>query len=136
MSNRLLNQFQYTYEKDTVTIYGSVSVGASGAVSAIQGGGIAAAAKESTAGQYTITMSDKFSRLLDFSAQIVDDANSAVAHIQLKQAPETLQADVKGDKQILIQCLDYAGSAANPADGSAIFLKIVMRNSSVGPYDS
>lgn len=133
--NRYLHQFQYTMEKDTVTLFGTVDIGASGAVSLAKGGGIESVTKEATAGQYTIQLAERYSRFLNIQAQVVRATPSAVATVQLLMAPATLQADVKADGQLVIQCLDFAGVAANPESGAQLQLRIVMRNSSVGPND-
>lgn len=135
MANKYLNQFQYTYEKDTVSIFGSAVIGASGAVSAAKGGGIASVVKESTAGQYTITLTDRFSRFLGIDAAVTDDAISAVARVQVLMDPATLQASIKANGEIVVQCVDFAGAAVNPASGSSLSFRITMRNSSVGPND-
>lgn len=135
MANRYLNQFQYTFEADTVTIFGSAVIGGSGAVGSVKGGGIASVTKESTAGQYTIQLSDRYSRFLSFIAGTTLGTVSAIARVQVLMAPATLQATVKSTGQILVQCLDYAGAAANPESGSVLSFRITMRNSSVGPND-
>lgn len=139
---RTKNQFQLTYEQDTVTIYGSFAVGASGAVASSQGGGIVSVTKESTAGQYTIALSEQFARFLHLDAQVVDDAVSQVAKIQLLEDPATLQAAVKTDRALTIQCLAIESDAtpqliaANPAEGALVTLRIVCRQSSSGPFDA
>ncbi len=144
MANKYLNQFQYTYEKDTVTIYGEFSVGASGAVSAgtIKGGGLSGVVKESAAGLYSITLSDYFQRLLFVEALIVDDAITSNIGHQLLEDPAALQAAFKADKTFQIQFFAATNSstttqiAANLADGAQVKLKIVCRNTTVGPYDA
>jgi hypothetical protein len=118
-----------------VTLFGSAVIGSSGAVGTVKGGGIASVVKESTAGQYTITLEDLWSRFLGFNAGITDDAVSAIAHIQVLMDPATLQATVASTGAITIQCLDYAGAAANPASGSVLSFRITLRKSSVGPWD-
>jgi len=135
MASRYLNQFQYTLEKDTVTLFGTANIGASGAVSGLLGGGIASITKQATAGQYVITLEDSWSHFFALEAQIVDDAVSAIARVQVLQDPATIQATVAA-KTIKIQCLDYAGVAANPISGAQLSFKIVLRKSSVGPFDT
>jgi len=141
MANRYLQQFQYTYEKDTVSIYGSVLIGNSGAVTSFQGAGVASVVKESADGQYTITLTDKFNRFLRMDMGIIDDAISQVSGIQILMDPASMQADIKSTKEIVIQCVgptataDTALVAANPASGALIQFRIVMRNSSVAVDD-
>lgn len=138
MANKYFSQFQYTYEKDTVTLYGEFTVGASGAVTAgtVKGGGISGVVKESTAGQYSITLSDYFQRLLYVEAINVDNAVSAWASVCVLEDAATLQTDFKADKTFVIQFQDYAGTAVNPTSSAQIKLKITCRNTTVGPYDA
>lgn len=142
MANRYLNQFQYTYEKDSVTIFGQFLVGASGAVTSFAGAGIASVVKESAAGQYTINFQDYFQRFLDFSYFIVDDAVTQVAQVQVLEDPALLQSGIKATKEFKIQCLAVESDAtpvliaSNPAEGALVKFKVVFRNTSVGPYDT
>ena len=142
MANRYLNQYQYTFEKDTVTLYGEINIGASGAVSSIAGGGISGVVKETAAGLYSVTLSDFYQRLLFVDALIVDDAITQVVSYQILEDPAALQTDFKGDKTFRIQFFGATNAstttqiAANPASGAQIKLKIVCRNSTVGPYDA
>src|SRR5690606_6102468 len=137
MSNRhTLNQFQYTFEKDTVTIFGEFSVGTSGAVTAgtVKGGGVLSVVKESTDGQYTISFKDKYKRFLDFSSFIVDDSVSQVVKIQPLVDPSTLQSGLASTGSLVVQCLAIESDstpqliAANPASGALVMFKAVFRN--------
>jgi hypothetical protein len=135
MANKYFSQFQYTYEKDTVSIFGSLTVGASGAVTSFAGGGISSITKEATAGQYSIVLSDHFQRLLMVKAINVDDAVSAWASIAILEDPAALQTDFKADKTFKIQLQDYAAAAVNATSGAVIYFEITLRNTTVGPYD-
>lgn len=136
MANKYLNQFQLTYERDTVTIYGTINIGASGAVSSFAGGGVSNVVKESTDGQYTISFSNEFSRFLFLRTQVVSLTPGAVVAIQLLEDPSTMQADIKADQAVVIQCLDSSAMAANPAEGDQIEFVAIFRNSSIGPFDA
>jgi hypothetical protein len=138
MANKYFSQFQYTYEKDTVTIYGEFTVGASGAVTAgtVKGGGLESVTKEATAGQYSITLSDFYQRLLYVEAVNVDNANSAWASVCVLEDAAVLQSEFKADKTFKIQFQDYAAAAVNPTATAQIKLKITCRNTTVGPYDA
>lgn len=122
-------------EVDVVNIFGQFNIGAAGAVSGFQGGGIKSVVKEATAGQYTITLTDLFARILMPKFQSMAQGVSLVAQIQLFEVPGTFQADVKADGTITIQCLDFAGAAVNPASGESIFIDIKARQSKIGRYD-
>lgn len=134
MANRQLNQFQLTYEKDSVTVYAVLNVGAAGAVSSIAGGGVVSIAKQATAGQYLVTFTDQYRALLSMRAEQVDDANANIAAVQILQNPATLQADVNTNLTLLLQCLDFGGAAANPTNTSQMMLAVTFRKSSVSPY--
>jgi hypothetical protein len=87
-------------------------------------------------------LEDRYSRYLAGSADIVLGTISQIQKIQLLMAPATLQANVKSNGQIVLQCLAATSSsnptlvAANPEAGSVLSFTIVMRNSSVGPFDN
>lgn len=136
MANRNFNQKQYSYELEPVKIYARVTIGASGAVVAGKNGlGITSFVKETAAGQYTITFDDSFAKFLFLQSLIVDDAASAVATVQVFEDPAALQADLKADQKLKIQCLDFAGAAVNPTSGAQILLEITMRQSCIGRGD-
>lgn len=123
-------------EVDLVNLFGSVVIGASGAVTSFQGGGISSIVKESTAGQYTITLSDRFAFFLMAKFAVVGASALAVAQVQVLETPATFQASIKSDGAITIQCLDFAGAAVNPASGAEIMVEMIMRQSSIGRYDT
>lgn len=131
MANRTYNQAQYTAERAPVTLFATIAVGASGAVSAKKGYGIKSVTKESTAGQYTIVLEDKFSRALAVTAQVVHSAISAVAEIQVLNTPAQLQAALAAGTGFVIQLIDKTGAAVNAESGSQVFLQVVACNSSV-----
>lgn len=131
MANRTYNQAQYTAERAPVTLYATVTIGSTGAVSAKKGYGIKSVTKETTAGQYTIVLEDKFSRALAVSAQVVHSAISAAANIQVLNTPAQLQSAVAGGTGFVIQLIDVSGAAVNAESGAQIMLQVVASNSSV-----
>lgn len=137
MSNgRYLKQFQYSLEQDVCSLFFSLNVGASGAVSSISGGGLKAITKEIADGQYEIELSDSWNQILSFSSCIVDDALSNSAQVQIFENPASLQSDFKSDKKFKVQVLDFAGAAVNPTDGAQIKFEVKVRRSSVAPFDA
>src|SRR6185369_17949317 len=108
------------YEKEVKLIYATVTIGSSGAVSSSQG--LASAVKESTAGQYTITLPNSYYKLLSNSATTMHPTASLVAAIDILGTPATFQASFRSSPAIVIQCRDYAGAAVNPASGTQIRL--------------
>ena len=130
-----MNQFQYTLEKDTVTIYGSFEVDGYGDVTHYQGGGISSVASTGT-GAYDITLQDGWDYLFGFFGQPVKTTASSIATVQLANDPTDLQTDVKNKVPLSILTLDYAGSAADPSTTESIRFEIKLRRSSVAPFDA
>lgn len=129
MANRLYNQFQFSHEKMPVTLYGRFLVGSTGAVSGVKGTGIASVTRNS-AGNYTVAFVDGFDMLLASRFQCAKADASNVGNIQVWGTVATLRADVKTNKAITFQCLDFAGSAVDPASGHEVAMEFVFRNSS------
>jgi len=136
MANKYFYATQYSYEVEPVKLYARIRIGAAGAVVAGKNGlGIKSVVKEATDGQYSIELADKFARLLMVVTKIADDAVTPVGQVQVLEAPESLQADLKADKTFKIQCLDFAGAAVNPTSGCEIMIEITMRQSKIGRGD-
>lgn len=136
MASRQFEQFHFALEKYVVELYGNLNIGAAGAVSSIQGGGILSIAKQAAAGKYLITLQDQYYRFLMFKAiAVLASGFSGIQTIEVLQAPATLQADFLASPAFLIQCYDAAGVAVNPASGTDIMFNLTVRNTNVGPYD-
>jgi hypothetical protein len=135
MANRYFYKNHYSLEVDVVHLFAEVKIGASGAVTSAKGGGIASVTKESTAGQYTIKFSDKFSKFLGMKFDVVHSSISGVAFIQVLESGSTFQADIKADQSITIQLLDFAGAAVNAPSGAALIIESKFRVSSIGRND-
>lgn len=133
---RLYKNRMYSPEADVVSLFGSISIGAAGAVSSFQGGNISNVVKEATAGQYSITLSEKYQRLLSVQCMPVIAASaSGVATIEVLEAPASLQSDFKADSTFKIQLYDETLAAADAASGTQLLVEIKVRRSSVGPFD-
>lgn len=132
MANRNFFSNSYSLEVDHVTLWAEINVGASGAVSSSSGLGIASVTKESTAGQYTIALSDSYNKLLHAQIMLLDDTDSNPATVAI--IGRVLSEDVASSSapKIVIQgvALDD-GAAANFASGAKLLVKIELRNSSV-----
>jgi len=135
MANRFLQQFSYFFERNVVTIFAKAVIGAAGAVTSFKGGGLSSVVKEATAGQYSITLSDKYNQLLKAEGSVVHATISGVAAVQVLENPALIQAEFLADKTFKIQCVDYAGAAVNPPAGAQICIEIKVRNSTSGPFD-
>jgi len=136
MQDAYLYKNSLQYEADTVKLYGSIIVGAAGAVTSFSGGGLEGVVKETAAGQYSITLKDRLNRLLFVSAMVVQGAISTAAQVQVLEDPATLQANVKADRTFVLQVIDEALAAVNLASGAELKLEITVRRTSVGPYDA
>ena len=77
MSNRIFNP-ELAIEKQVCNIYGNFDVGASGAVSNTVGVGVTSVVKESTAGQYTITLQDAYDKLLKTNFILLENSISPI----------------------------------------------------------
>lgn len=136
MSNgRYLKQFQYSLEQDVCSLYGSMVVGAAGAVATVKGGGIKSITKQVADGQYEIELEDGWNRFLFSSSGFVAAAPINIAAVQVLETPASFQADFKADKKYIIQMLDFAGAAANATAGSVFSFCIQVRRSGVAPFD-
>ena len=134
MSNRYFYKNRYTLEVDTVELFGSIVIGATGAVAFVKGGGITGAVRNS-AGNYTITFGSKYARFFGGDAGILYSSISAISKIQFIGNPVTYQSDVKASKSVTIQCVNFAGAAADPENGSVLSFRMDFRNSSIGRWD-
>lgn len=133
---RIYKNRVYSCEADLVELFGSISIGASGAVSNFAGGNISNVVKESADGQYSITLSEKYERLLFIDATpVIASAQSGIATVEVLEAPASLQSDFKADRTFKIQLYDETLAAANAASGTQLLLKITVRRSSIGPFD-
>lgn len=126
----------YSPEADIVMHFGTISIGASGAVSDFAGGNIENVVKESADGQYSITLADKMNRLLFVEIMPVLAASaSGIATCEVLEAPASLQADFKADRTLKIQLYDETLTAVNAASGTMLLVKIIARRSDIGPFD-
>lgn len=112
-----------------VELFCKITVGTTGSVSAGTGNGVASVALAAT-GQYTITLSDKYTSLLWAGVTLLDDTDSAATTVGIGTR---LQAEaVATDKTITVQtyALDDGADAA-PASGAILYVAMKLKNSSV-----
>ncbi len=132
MANRNFYPNALSLEVDHVTLWAEINVGSSGAVSSSSGLGIASVTKESTAGQYTIALSDSYNKLLHANIVVLDDTNSDPTTVAIIGRVLSEAVSSSSAPAIVIQgvALDD-GAAANFASGAKLLVKIELRNSSV-----
>lgn len=127
-NRRFRSQFRFGMEAMVVELFANISIGAAGAPTLNQSAskGVASVVRDS-AGQYTITLQDKYNSLLHMNV-LQDSGTSAPA------APfVVLEAEsVSSNKQLTIQCRAVDNSTAtDPASGESMLVKITLSNSSV-----
>jgi hypothetical protein len=131
VANRFLNQFRKAFEKEVVDIFGKVAIGVTGApvLNVAQSKGIASIARTGV-GAYTVTLSDRWSRLL----------KAVPTHILAAGVPATTsnaQMVVRQDnsgaaaKTILIEFVNNAGVAVELTNATSLLLQFTLKNSSV-----
>jgi PKD repeat protein len=124
----------WTYEHEVGAIYPKVVVGASGAVTSFKGAGVASVVRNST-GNYTITLSATYQRLLFASGTVVNATATSVAAVQVFQAAATVQSSFKSTGAITVQLLDFAGAAVDAPSGSHLWFKLDVRFSPTAVFD-
>lgn len=125
--NRLFNQFRYSLEKKPVDLYLKAAIGASGAptIDASLSKGIASIARNS-AGDYTITLQDKYVDLYMASACVLLASGTPASVMMALEAHSVASA-----KTIDIQFLDFAGAAVELDNGAVLRMKFELKASKV-----
>ncbi len=128
MAGRLFLPHGGNLEVNVIGLYGSITFGSSGAVSASSGKGIASVVRNST-GNYTITFSDSYNALLWAGVSLLDSAASDPSSVGVLSR---IHAQDMSAKTVTIQFFaSDDGAAADPASGAQAILKFDLRNSSV-----
>lgn len=121
MANRIFNRHQ-SLEKEIKNLYAEVAIGASGAPTLTKGLGIESISRTG-AGDYKITLDDKYVRLMSFHA------------IHLSATEEDLTIQLKA-QDMSTKEIDFftlaAATATDPANGDTLFIKIELKNSTAG----
>lgn len=128
--NRSFNQFQYSLEKQVVSLFGTVTIGSTGAVGAVTGLGISGVTRTGT-GAYTITLTEGFNKLLGFNWIFGGGTASGIGSVELAQSLANQGTDIKAGT-VDIVCYSATTTAADPASGCVLQFEIIARNSSVG----
>lgn len=123
MANRRFHRVQ-SLAREVKSVYGRVSIGASGAPTLVAASSIGVASVErDSAGVYIVTLDDKYHSLL----------HASVMHLEATAEDLTFQVeseDVDGAKTIQIQC-KAAAVETDPSDGSVLLLKFELKNTNV-----
>jgi len=121
MANRNFNRVQ-ALEKEVKHLYAEVNIGATGAPTIVKALGITSISR-SAAGTYSVTLSDKYMRLMHVSViQLASSAEDLTFQIKSN--------DVSSTKVVEIFC-KAAAVATDPSNGSKLFIKLEVKNSTV-----
>jgi hypothetical protein len=126
----------FSMHKDPVMLDVTIPIGASGAVGTIKGACIKSVTRLS-AGKYKIAFDTSpsitnFARLI-FASAAAESASgglSGVLAIEIQNAPSTSVASATAPS-LTIQCLDAAGAAVDPANGSSIKVLMILANTGI-----
>ena len=121
MANRQFQRCQ-TLEKEIKTLYAEVAIGALGAPTLTAGLGIASVARTAT-GRYTVTLEDQYVRVMDCTVTY-HHTTTADLQTQLTAHSETAKT--------VSFAMSAAAIDADPASGSILFVKVALKNSTVG----
>lgn len=122
MANRNFNRLQ-ALEKEVKQLYADVAIGASGAPTLSVGLGIASVVRNS-AGNYTVTLQDKYTRLMSMHVSFFSPSAQNL-FIQL------ISEDVAGAKTVRFRVMDETSLEIDPAPGDRLLVKVDVKNSSV-----
>lgn len=121
MANRNFNRFQ-ALEKEVKALYADISIGAAGAPTLVEGLGIASVALAGT-GLYTITLQDKYNRLMSANAIAMEPSTVLHAYVYAET--------VSTNKTLSLIVVDPTGAAVEPPSGTRLLIRIDVKNSSV-----
>lgn len=100
-----------------------MSIAGSGAPTLSRGLGVASIVRDS-AGVYTLTLQDKYMRLMHVEiAQLVATAEDLSFQL--------VAEDVDNAKTIQFRCIDSSAAETDPSSGSRLLVRIEVKNSSV-----
>jgi hypothetical protein len=131
VADRMLNQFQGTFEKGVVTAFAEVSFGASGAPTLVTGRykGVASISRTS-AGLYVITLSDKYQRLL-----VCNHRQKVASGMPAAPVLFVVTDAVSSTKALTVQFAKATDAstttlvAGDPASGEKALFEFVLSNS-------
>jgi hypothetical protein len=134
MANAYLKNRQLSYEQEPVSIYFNFTDNGSGTISAIKGGGISTIVTTGT-GLYTVTLREAFSKVLGWRLTCVGTTpGTIVASYPNYATVAAMTTDIKA-KTFKFVTLSATGTAAYIPAATVGVCHLVVRNSSVGPWD-
>lgn len=107
-----------------VHIYCQVTIGSTGAPTLLQTGGFVASISRASAGDYIITLVDKYNKLLGLDIAINSGSSAAAAPDWNIKAESVASA-----KTLEVVFRDNSGVATDPASGEKLYIVIKCQNS-------
>ncbi len=131
MANRSWLPMGGSLEVNAVELWGSATIGGTGAVSSFTGKGITSITRLS-AGQYSVNLQENYNLLLWANAVVLhttdDNPTSAGVAVRIK-SQQVIDATAPN---VIFQFYSVTGGAAtDPASGAVVLFDLVLRNSSV-----
>lgn len=130
MANRYFKDEVKTLESSIVKLYGNMTFGSSGAISASTTKGFSVAKTGSETGRYTVTLEDKYNEFKGCHVTVEGPADAAATtadgywtFIRNEAVGTTKTFDIQFVRT-------DTGADANPTSGNLAFLEITLKNSS------
>ena len=133
--NRWLNQFQLTFEKKVVDVYGKITFGATGAptLSQVNSKGIVSVTRVS-AGKYTFVfgtkagMLDTYVKLIDVNA-VYDTTGTSAAPAAPGLYVSNNSISIVNTASLTLVCTNNSGVATDPASGEIGYFNFTLGDS-------
>ncbi len=134
MADRMFRPGPQSLETDPIIIWGSMTVGSTGAVSSSTAGngrGILTIAR-SDVGKYTVTLSDAYSSFLYADCRVMDQTLETPATVGIYANLFSQAVSTIATPTVVFQFIALDdGAAADPASGAVVYFEIKVKNSSV-----
>jgi hypothetical protein len=127
MAERSFRQWLQMFEIRPVLLFANVSIGASGAPTLNANARGIASVAATGAGAYTITLQDKYTKLLDISSSFITSTGTDAA---LEDDDHRRRCGQLASYRHDVVFRVAAGTATDPSNGAVLLLKIMLRNSS------
>lgn len=128
MANRMFYPLRGSLSREVVRLYGSVTIGTSGAIASQSCKGFSVAQTDSEDGRYTVTLDDPYNGFLgcNLTIEAADDAAvpvvyAGVRNVDVSAGSKTFDVQVTG--------IDTGAFAdTDPASGDVLHLEIILQN--------
>lgn len=131
MADRSFHASYRALELEVVHLYAKVNIGATGAPTLVAASskGIASVARNS-AGEYKVTLSDKYSSLLWGNCGLITTTGSDPTTVGVTARME-VDSVTAATPYVQFQFYKADGTAADPANGAVVLIKLELKNTSV-----